>query len=329
MTFQAIRCDRDESLFQQARCVVLPQSGSRDPESICPRRESDAAWVVLSGGVPVGRALAQTMPTRSGTGNVGLFECIPDPDAAGALLIAVETYLRGLGCRRVVGPMDADTWHAYRTADPSSQPPFPLDRDTPPWYGDLFASCGYQVCDRYLSTFIPREHLEWPRLESGLARCARSGIVVEGIRTQDWDGELARLHDLSVRAFASNRWASPLDLDSFKALHEPFRGRIPSRSILMARCPDTDLLLAFLFSVPEPVGDTSRRLVVKTVATAPDPRARGLGALLTEMAHRDAHRAGFFGVVHALMHESNPSTRIKATHGQILRTYSLWAKEIP
>lgn len=285
--------------------------------------------MVVSDGVPVGRALAQIMPTRAGAGNVGLFECVSDSDAARALFDAVEAHLRGLGCRRVVGPMDGDTWHAYRTAGPSSQPPFPMDRDTPPWYGDLFASCGYEVCDRYFSTFIPREHLEWLRLESALARCARSGIVVEGLRERDWDAELARLHDLSVRAFASNRWASPLDLDSFKAFYEPLRGRIPPDSIRLARSCENGPLLAFLFSLPEPVSDKNRRLVIKTVAAAPDPRARGLGALLTEMAHRDAHRDGFSGVVHALMHESNPSTRIKAAHGRILRAYSLWAKELP
>ncbi|HOX53568.1 MAG TPA: hypothetical protein PKY05_18955, partial [Fibrobacteria bacterium] len=201
---------RGSTEFVQAREASkhLPES---DPEPICPVRPGEAAFLGQRHGLPVARAVAQPLAGHPGTGNIALFECLDDPAMALELLGACETHLAKLGCRTILGPLDGDTWHAYRTVDPGSDPPFLLDRSTPDWTGELFRRSGYRVCDRYLSTWIPREHLAWPRLEAHWQRLARRGVAIRPLDAADWDRELERLHALSLEAFADNSWASPLD----------------------------------------------------------------------------------------------------------------------
>ncbi|MBK9578537.1 MAG: hypothetical protein IPO40_15780 [Fibrobacteres bacterium] len=312
--------------FITARAASQGRSSSVDPSATCPHRDGEMAFVALHDGAPVARALAQPMAGQPGIGNIALFECIDDPSTAKALLEACEVHLRSLGIHAVVGPMDADTWHAYRTSDPSDHPPFLLDRHTPTWMGELFRQAGYEVCDRYLSSWIPREALRWSRLETHLERFRNRGVTFHELDKGDWEGELSRIHCLSLEAFANNSWASPLDYPAFRSLYRGWRDRLPTDGIVLASLEDR--LLAYVVSCPEPMEDGSCRTVIKTVATSRHPCARGLGALLVEWLHRKAHASNHTGVVHALMHAANPSTHILSGHGRTIRTYSLWRKEL-
>lgn len=322
---QILSTHRTSQEFHEARGAGNPGTCGEDPETTCPVRPGEAAFVALENGTPVARALAQPMLFRPSTGNIALFECIDDQNLAIALLERCQRHLLDRGIRTIVGPMDGDTWHAYRTADPSVHAPFLLDRRTPPWHGDLFRAAGYVVCDRYLSTRIPAEHLSWGRLERSLPRIQASGIDLRTLDTGDWDGELERIHELSLEAFADNSWSEPLDLESFRRLYHPWRDQLPTDGILIA-CRD-GRTLAYAVSCPQTLQDGSRQTIIKTVASSRCAQARGLGALLVECLHRKAHLEGHRGVVHALMHSANPSNRILSSHGETIRTYSLWRKD--
>lgn len=273
------------------------------------------------------RALAQPMPSRPATGNIALFECIDDKTIATALLARCQQHLHQSGIRTIVGPMDGDTWHAYRTSDPSDHIPFLLDRQTPPWYGGMFRAAGYRVCDQYLSSWIPADHLSWDRLERSLSRIDAAGIRLRALDIQDWDAELARIHELSLEAFADNYWAEPLDIESFRRLYDPWREQLPTEGIVIASRGGRTL--AYAISCPQTLPDGSRQTIIKTVATSRSRYARGLGALLVEWLHRKSCHDGHRGVIHALMHSQNPSTRILSSCATTLCTYSLWRKDLP
>lgn len=318
---------RGSTEFVQARAASSGTPPGPDPDSTCPVRPGERALVALKDGIPLARAVAQPLIGRPGVGNIALFESVDDFALSNALLAACEAHLAKIGCRIAVGPMDGDTWHAYRTADPGGEAPFLLDRSTPAWTGSLFRSAGYEVCDRYLSTWIPRDDLAWPRLETHLKRFGNRGVTFRPLRIDDWDRELAHLHRLSLEAFADNSWATGLDLEGFRALYDPWRGRLPTEGILLAF--QADRLLAYVVSCPQTLPDGLARTIIKTVAASRERSAQGLGALLVESVHRMAHQDGHSGVIHALMHERNPSTHILSRAGTVLRTYSLWKKDLP
>ena len=65
--------------------------------------------------------------------------------------------------------------------------------------------------------------------------------------------------------------------------------------------------------------------MLKTLATAPGARSRGLGAHLADCLHDLAARHGFRQVIHALMHEENASLRHSHRFGsRLLRRYGLF-----
>ena len=326
MTVSVDKVQRSHASFARARGAVAGLAGP-DPAVLCPGHEHEGAWVSLREGSVRGRAIAQPLRGHDGIGIVGFFECVDDPSAARALLGACEDFLAQAGCRRVIGPMDGDTWHNYRTAEASEFAPFALDRITPAWYGELFRGAGYHASEEYISTWIERSELSWARLDRGLERLARAGGRIESFDPVDWERQLDRLHALSLEAFAGNAWASPLDREVFHRLYAGYRDRIAPDWIQWALAAD-GTALGYVFSIPDRRPDGARIRVIKTVAVADHPRARGLGALLVELTHRRAHEEGCSGVVHALMHERNSSTHILSKHAQVVRRYHLWAKEI-
>ncbi len=86
--------------------------------------------------------------------------------------------------------------------------------------------------------------------------------------------------------------------------------------------------VGFVLSYPDRVPG---RLVLKTLATAPDRRGLGLGTVLTARIHQIASQLGFKQVIHALMHSQNPSQhvslRASAGGAALWRRYALYARE--
>ena len=57
---------------------------------------------------------ALTLYEGDPVGYVGFFECIDDPDAAGALLAAAGKLAKKYGRTRLEGPLNASFWIGYR-----------------------------------------------------------------------------------------------------------------------------------------------------------------------------------------------------------------------
>ena len=68
--------------------------------------------------------------------------------------------------------------------------------------------------------------------------------------------------------------------------------------------------------------------IVKTLAVLPERRFAGLGSHLAAASRRTARAMGCRRLIHALMHESNSSRRIRAAYATPLRGYTLFAKPL-
>lgn len=327
MKIRITPCLRTDPVFSRSNLHPQCQAQGHDPELQCPHRPGEQAGVVVVDRQPVGRILTQPFPTLPASGNLALFESVPDPEVGKALLEWGFRHLVEQGVRQVFGPLDGDTWHGYRTSRPGPGPTFALDRRTPTWHGDHFAQSGFQVCDRYHSRWIPRDALAWDRLDRNMARCQRNQVEVAPLDLEDWDSTIRQLHEVSLEAFADNRLASPLELPEFAHLYAPLRGRLPPGSLVGTRDRE-GRLLSFLFCLPD-LTARGPALVLKTVAIRREPLARGMGALLVELAHRRAHREGMAGVIHALIHEENTSDRILSSKSEVIRRYELWRRDAP
>ena len=264
-------------------------------------------------------------------GCIGQFEC-EDAEAGRRLLEAACARLAEAGCRRAVGPMDGDTWHAYRlvTGGWEASPRFLLETWNAPEPAEAFSLAGFEGWARYSSSELALDEpseADRQRRERLAARLAARGVSLRPLRPEHFEAELAALYELSLEAFAENFLYTPIDLEAFLALYAPVKGRVPLDFVLVAERDGEPL--GFVFAVPDALRPDLRRLVVKTLAVHPRHRHLGLGTALVEEAQERARNAGFASAIHALQYESNSSLKItRRQAGRAIREYTLFHRPL-
>lgn len=252
------------------------------------------------------------------TAALGAFACA-DAEAGARVIGEATALLAGEGFGAVLGPMDGDTWSAHRlVVESDGSPPFLMEPHNPPHFPAAFEGAGFEIVSRYLSA-------ERPASPPPEARAGAPGYRVRELDKTRAEQELARLHALSLEAFAHNAFYQPISRERFVGSYAPVMGFVDPELVLMAEDAAGELA-AFLFGIPNfAEGPHPSAAILKTYAS----RVKGLGSLLADEFHRRAHAKGFARVIHALMHESN----VSALHsgklgGRVFRRYALWGKRL-
>jgi GNAT superfamily N-acetyltransferase len=134
------------------------------------------------------------------------------------------------------------------------------------------------------------------------------------------------MFELSLVAFAENRYYTAIGFDAFHAMYQRMRPLLVPELVTLAH-DSRGRLAGYLFAYPDPVpaGGTPNRVIVKTVATAPAMRGKGLGHRLLDHVRRTAYERGYRVAIHALMHVDNASMRMSARHeSEVFRRYALY-----
>lgn len=298
-----------------------------------------AAALAIAGppGAPLARAslwLAHDLvgaPGRSGL--VGHYEAL-EPEAGVALLRASLAELSRRGALRVLGPMNGSTWRRYRfelpreSGDPDVRPDgFASEPRNPARYNDDFVAAGLRIVSRYESRYEPEPAVDPHAHERARERAESRGLRLHALDPAAFDAVLARMHAMSLGAFAGNAWYGPLPLEEFLALYAPYRDRVVPELVRLATDAE-GRLAGYLFGFPDPLSAENgrpTRTVCKTVAVAGHARGAGLGALLLDDFRAASLAAGARGILHALMHVENPSMRMSARHHSVLfKRYALY-----
>lgn len=275
-----------------------------------------------------GRALAFIDACDTpGLGAIGDFVATDD----GARLLGLaESALRRAGMREAVGPLDGNTFFAYR-ACVSSEP------DEPPFAGEPlaspapFRSLGWREDARYRTTRCDNP----PQIARD--RPLPPGWGVRDIDTSRFEAEIAALYRVTCGAFGgasasdtdarplspAHRYA-PIPLPLFAILYAPFRDRVDPRFVLLAADP-AGVVQGFVFAWPEP---QHGRFILKTLAVHPDARGVRIATHLMARVHAQAAAIGLRYGLHALMWEGSVSQAITTYGGETVRRYALYHKRL-
>lgn len=261
--------------------------------------------------------------TRTGfIGHVGVI----DPDAAGPLLDAACSLLAVHGCELAVGPVDGSTWSSYRAVlDGSEIPPFLLEPAVDRSWARRFTQAGFDVLTTYSSSLVDDLGRGDARADRAETRLAALGVRIRTLAPSRWADETAKVHALSLMAFADNLLYSPIGLREFAARMDRLRPMIDPRLVLLAE-RDTELV-GFLFALPDVLSPVPS-VVVKTLAVKRGRAHQGLGAVLVSRVHAVAVELGYRQAVHALMHDANISLRISRRYGRPFRRYALFSRRL-
>lgn len=217
--------------------------------------------------------------------------------------------------------MDGNTWGHYRVVLPGSdaEPPFPGEPPYSPEFHDLFLSAGFRVAAEYESRIV-EELAPRPGAAALARRLEREGIRFRSLNPAKGNEELEALYQLASVAFAENPYYTPIPREEFDALYRPFLAHIDPTLVRLAQSR-SGRLLGCALAYP----DSHSRVVLKSVASAPEARALGLGAALSDQIYARAAEQGHRAIIHALMHAENPSAAISRRYGgRIFRHYALY-----
>jgi dolichol kinase/L-amino acid N-acyltransferase YncA len=316
-----------------------PDGGSRpagrvgDPAPISGELPMGADARVQAGG-DGGTALLwwTQVPALAGErlGAIGGFQAATAAGATEVLAQACER-LRAQGCTLAVGPMDGNTWRRYRfVTETGSEPPFFLEPTNPPEWPVWWRAAGFGPLAEYYSSVTDDLAVRDPRLAGVAARMAAEGVRIRQVNPAEFEEDLGRIYDVSVVAFRANYLYTPLPREAFLAQYRAVQTKLRPELVLLAEREGQ--AIGYIFAIPDFAaaqrGEPVTTVVAKTLAVLPARRCAGLGALLLGEVHAAAGRLGFTRVIHALMHESNPSRNLSAHYARTFRRYTLFARRL-
>ena len=282
-------------------------------------------FLVLETDRIVGRACAMVNPAISYqnnlTGLVGFYECEDNAEASTLLLNAVKQYLTDVGMTYLLGPMNGTTWQKYRLTLPSQNPPFFLDNYHKPWYHGQFVAAGFEPIAHYSSTKIAVANKPYSRLKAFEADTSQA-ITIRPFNMEAFEADLHVIYTVSIASFQENFLYTPLSFETFLAQYLPVKALMNPQFVLIAEDAYAQPV-GFVFAVDNLFDKTQKSLIAKTIAVLPSFRSNGLGTVLLEKIHQTALNAGYTAVFHALMFESNVSSKILADGSELYQTYQL------
>lgn len=236
--------------------------------------------------------------------------------AVAGLMEKADQLARLLDKTCLLGPMDGSTWMSYRLPLEGCGAQFLGDVDADSDWIDPLLYCGFSFADYYQSTIAPMPEISLRSVE---------GITIRSITPQTLSADLRLLYPLCEAAFAQNEFFSPLGEASFIRQYESFAPLLYAGLSRIALIDDE--AVAFILAYPDLTD--SRRCVIKTAARHPQRRIPGLVRALESATYAAARASGCSQVIHALMHEDNPSLqRSQAEGSTILRQYALFVKQL-
>jgi hypothetical protein len=224
------------------------------------------------------------------------------------------------GATALIGPMEGDTWHAYRLiSERGDAPPFMMEPASADHDLAAFEAAGFATISSYFSAAVPMSDLP-----------GHPPKDTDAFSLQTWDGTdpealFTQVHALSCKAFAQNPFYKHIALEGFLAMYRPVVPLLKQDLILFAR--DTQgALVGFLFGIPNYAeGPQPRTVILKTYASL----AKGAGHWLSYQFYVNAKAMGYATVIHALMHDDNLSAVRSGLNGaDVFRRYALLGKPV-
>ena len=244
-------------------------------------------------------------------GYIGCFE-MGDKESGKRQLEDYIRQLKDAGHKRIIAPIDGDTWHNYRLMNWSNGTPvFPLELQNPLWYNDIYKELGFKPLMKYRSDSFIIDNIK-PLVNDGSSLSIRNFC----------DGDLKIIYDISLQSFDKNFLYSDITFEEFKKLYEPILPLIDQELVIIAEV--SGIPAGFMFSFI-----ANNVQILKSIAILPNFRSSGVGTKLINHVLLAEQRKDAKTAIAALMSEGNNSNKIVSKYNsEKIREYTLYCLEV-
>ncbi|MCX6836016.1 MAG: GNAT family N-acetyltransferase [candidate division Zixibacteria bacterium] len=284
-------------------------------------------------------------------GFFGLFECVNDPDAAQALVSAVETILRQSECTCMIGPVNLSTNdESGLLLDGYDRPPTFMCNYCHPYYHELMERCGLQKLVDTVSYETRHGHVFPEKYYRVIERVAQDSHVT----LQRFDRRHATEHALQIRqvyneSFKSTYAFVPISEGEAEELAEGLLAFADLDLIWLAYYdsqpvgfilgfPDINEVLRHLNRRIGPIGLVRLLLARWTIqgcrvaafGTLPQYRSLGIEAALIRRVHERIDTRPYHRIEFSVVMENNVRMRrlLESIGFELTRRYRLYRKEL-
>jgi hypothetical protein len=319
------------------------------------------AWLAYRDGRPVGRVSAQIDQLhqdryQNNTGFFGLIEAPDDPAVFGALFDAAETWLRGQGMERAIGPFNLGINQEIGIlVDGFDTAPYVMMSHSRPYYDASIQACGYGPAQDCLAYEVDRQAFALTPSVQRLLRRVAPGVRLRPLRRKQVKEDIGIMRDIFNDAWANNWNFVPFTTAEFEAVGKELLALLPDDFIQFAEVDgEAVAFIALLPNVNEATADLDGRLLpfgwarllwrmkVRYPGTARIPLmgvrrkfhhtrlGPALALLLIEAINQPTLRKGIDKVEMSWVLEDNQATRsiIESIGGRVSKRYRMYQKEL-
>lgn len=315
---------------------MFPTNSQIEFPTTKPPRENGKRSPTISGD----RALIQQWWRQ---GRVGTIAPAPTTsvDQTRAYLQAECERLRHAGYEAAIAPIDRNTWHNYRciveqdgaegrilkenAAAVKTRPLFWQEPDLPDYWPLALQQTGFAPIAHYYSAECHDLTQLDPRYGELRDRFVHQGIRLRNADLDRPEPDLKEIYQVAIAAFAQNFLFMPIDWPAFLARYQPLLPWLEPDWILIAE-DASGAIVGFVLGLPDRLAPQTPTLILKTVAALPGRQWAGLGRWLVAEFHHRAQQRGYERIIHALMHQMNPSRNLSRRYAQPFRRYALFGQ---
>jgi len=231
------------------------------------RHATFQAWIARRGRQTVGRISAQVDQLHlqrydDRTGFFGLLEAQDDPEVFQALFDAAQTWLRGQGMQRILGPFNLSiNEECGLLVEGYDTPPMIMMGHALPYYSGRIEEQGFTGAQDLLAYRIRSDFAAPRHLDALVARVAER-VHVRPLRRRDFTGDLAIIKDIFEDAWSNNWGFLPFTTEEFEMVGKSLKLIVPADFVRIAEVDGEPAAMMVAFpNLNEAIGDLNGRLL--------------------------------------------------------------------
>lgn len=263
-----------------------------------------------------GRLAVMRAPNEEHIGLIGWFECDDNQELCNALMEKAKQAISAMGCTKILGPINGNTWHSYRLNRSSEMPLMPGDPYNPKYYLKLWEKAGFHAVEFYESAVADKAQFIPMTMEEGRDLAKKFNLSVDYFPEHLTDQELDLLYDFYNKCFRENPLFTPIRKETYRVISrriEPYVNNAHSLIIKDREGKPVAVLLSHKDTYHEQYKagkikhplHVTKKLLVKTIAVDSDYRNNQIGTLMVNLILNLANQNNYDEFYHVLMYQKN------------------------